>query len=114
MNFGQKVQELRKELKLSQGELAKRIGTSGTIVGRYERNEMTPSVEVARKLAGVFKVSIDYLVDESGEFTRFKDIAMVKRLEEIDKLPEGDKERIVYVVDALLRDFRTRRAYSEE
>lgn len=35
----------------SQPELGKQVGISGTIIGRYKRGEITPSIEVAKKLA---------------------------------------------------------------
>jgi len=37
---------------------------SGEIVGRYERNEALKSVELAKKIAHTFEVSLDYLVGE--------------------------------------------------
>ncbi|NOZ95401.1 MAG: helix-turn-helix transcriptional regulator, partial [Acidobacteria bacterium] len=49
--FGAKILELRKKQGWSQPQLGKMIGTSGAIIGRYERGEITPSIEVARKLA---------------------------------------------------------------
>ncbi|WP_447768472.1 helix-turn-helix domain-containing protein [Sphingobacterium faecium] len=33
--------------------------TSGDIIGRYERDEVTPSAEVASKVADVLDVSVD-------------------------------------------------------
>ena len=111
MSFGKKIQDLRKESGLSQEELAKKISTSGSIIGRYERNEMTPSVEVALKLSTVFKVSIDYLVDETGELSKFRDLQMLKRWEQIEKLPEQEKNHIIYVIDALIRDAAMKKTY---
>ena len=51
MTFGERIIMLRKQLKLSQDDLAKKIGTSAPIIGRYERNEIKPSIEVAAKIA---------------------------------------------------------------
>ena len=113
MSFGKKIQELRKEADLSQEELAKKIGTSGAIIGRYERNEITPSIEVAKKIAAVFNVSVAYLLDKTGELSKFKDMEMIKRWEQIEKLPQNDKEHIIYVIDAMLRDASARKAYSK-
>lgn len=31
------------------------------VIGRYERGEMVPSVEVAKKLADAFDTTLDYL-----------------------------------------------------
>jgi len=112
MEFGKKIYSLRKDAKLSQEELAKKINTSGAIIGRYERSEITPSIEVAKKIATVFNVSVDYLLDDTGQLSKFKDMKMIKRWEQIHNLSEYDKEHIIYVIDALLRDAQARKAYS--
>jgi len=45
MTLGQHISTLRKQKKLSQNELGKKAGTSGDIIGRYERDEVKPSIE---------------------------------------------------------------------
>lgn len=102
MNFGERLRLLRKEKGLSRDDLAVIVGTSGPIIGRYERNEITPSVEVALKIADALEVTLDYLVGATATLTRDKN--MQYRLELIDKLEKKDKDRLLYVVDALLRD----------
>lgn len=34
------------------------VGTSGAMIGKYERDEMTPSVEMAKKIADALNVSL--------------------------------------------------------
>jgi DNA-binding XRE family transcriptional regulator len=36
---------------MSRDDLGTEVGTSGAIIGRYERGEMIPSVEMAKKIA---------------------------------------------------------------
>ena len=72
MSFGNKVLQLRKEKNWSQTELGKEIKTSAAMVGKYERNEINPSIEVAKKLSETFSVTIDYLINDSGENDIFK------------------------------------------
>ncbi len=113
MKFGDKVLSLRKEKGWSQYELAKKIGTSGPIIGRYERNEIKPSIEVAKKIADSLGVSIDYLVDENDQFSELRDKKMLDRLSQIEHLPEPEKEHILTVLDAFLRDTKAKMAYSK-
>ena len=47
--FAKRLHDLRRLKGWSQPEVGKLIGTSGAIIGRYERGEMTPSIEVAKK-----------------------------------------------------------------
>ncbi len=114
MAIGDKILALRKQHGWSQQQLAKKIGTSGPIVGRYERSEMVPSVEVAKKLADIFEVTLDYLVDDTGKTADIKDRAMLKRLMDIEALDSEDKNTIVHVLDSLLRDAKARKAYASQ
>lgn len=112
MAIGDKIQALRKQHGWSQQQLAKMIGTSGPIVGRYERGEMTPSVQVAKKLADTFDVTLDFLVDDTGKTAEIKDKAMLQRIMELQALDAEDQKTIVHVLDSLLRDAKARKAYA--
>lgn len=114
MAIGDKILSLRKEQGWSQQELAKKIGTSGPIIGRYEREEMTPSVEVAKKLADAFGITMDYLVDDMGKMAEIKDHAMLERMIEIERLDQEEKKTIVHVIDSLLRDVKARKTYAAQ
>jgi transcriptional regulator with XRE-family HTH domain len=114
MAIGDKIQGLRKQHGWSQQQLAQKIGTSGPIVGRYERGEMTPSVEVAKKLADTFDVTLDFLVDDTGKTAEIKDKAMLRRLMEIQALDTEDQKTIVHVLDSLLRDAKAKKAYATQ
>lgn len=58
MTLGQHITTLRKAKKLSQGELGKKVGTSGDIIGRYERDEVKPSIEVIIKIADALRFQL--------------------------------------------------------
>lgn len=64
MNIGSKITELRKAQNWSQADLADKIQVSRVIVGKYERNEAAPSIDIAKKIADAFGISLDYLVGE--------------------------------------------------
>ena len=114
MAIGDKIQALRKQHGWSQQQLDRKIGTSGPIVGRYERGEMTPSVEVAKKLADTFDVTLDFLVDDTGKTAEIKDKAMLQRIMEIQALDTEDQKTIVHVLDSLLRDAKAKKAYASQ
>ena len=87
------------------------IGTSGPIVGRYERGDMMPSVEIATKIADALEVSLDFLVGKSS--MTVKDESMLVRLEDIAALPKPKRLELFNVLDAYIRDFKTSRAYAK-
>ena len=111
--FPRRLHELRKAKNWSQPELAAKIDTSGTIIGRYERGLITPSIDVARKLANVFGVTVDYLVGGNGPANALQDKATINRWDALHKLAREDRERIVYVLESLIREAQTRQAFRD-
>ena len=101
LNIGDRITQLRKQQKISQEDLAKQAGVSRTMMGNYERNDNTPSVEVLLKLAKAFGVTVDYLIGESELSSMDKE--NIKRLKDIENLAPQDKEYILYAIDNLIR-----------
>ncbi len=64
-SVGKRLTEVRKIKKLSQDELAKKLNVHGAVIGRYERDEVKPSIEMAASIAEALEVSLDYLVGSS-------------------------------------------------
>ena len=56
-----RIAELRKNLGLSQRQLAKFVGTSQANLARWEQGLNEPSIIECWKIADFFEVSIDYL-----------------------------------------------------
>ena len=61
-SFGEKLRALRKEMGLTQDELAKMLGTSKQILSRYELGQRSPKIEQVSKYAEKLNVSVDYLL----------------------------------------------------
>ncbi len=109
--FGNRLLSRRKERGWSQSETGKQVGTSGAIIGRYERGEITPSIEVATKLADAFGVTLDFLVGDQDVPNILHDRTMLARWKEIDALEPPERDRILSVMDSLVRDAKARQAY---
>lgn len=108
MLFGERLLSVRKKKKISQEELAKKLGIHAPVIGRYERNEVKPSIEVAANLANALGVSLDYLV---GVTDLELDNDIVEKIIAIQQLNDNDKNHILKTIDALLRDAKARVAY---
>lgn len=104
-----KLTEARKRKGVSQEELANELGTKGPVVGRYERDEMKPSIEVAGKMAEFLDVSLDYLV---GRTDVLIDAKILNRVVEIQRLSPDEQKTVFSLMDAYLRDTKTRKAYA--
>lgn len=68
MNFGEKLKELRKEKNMTAQTMAKILGITRSAYSNYEQNIRQPSYEILTKIAVIFEVSTDYLLDVE-EFT---------------------------------------------
>lgn len=109
MTLGEHVTQLRKKKGLSQGELGKAVGTSGDIIGRYERDEVKPSIEVVIKIADTLEVSIDFLV---GKTNVELDNSTVKRIQDIQKLNPDDKAHVFALMDAFIQSQKAKKVFA--
>ena len=109
MTIGEHIMLLRKQKGWSQTDLGKAIGTSGDVIGRYEREVITPSIDVIINVADALDVSIDFLV---GKSKIVLDKQAVKRLEDISKLPYDNKGFVLNLIDMALRDFKVKKAHA--
>ena len=78
MSFGIRLTQARKKKGISQEELAAQLKTKGPVIGRYERDEMKPSIEAATKMAKILEVSLDWLV---GNTDAELDTATINRIQ---------------------------------
>ncbi|MDE6274521.1 MAG: helix-turn-helix domain-containing protein [Clostridiales bacterium] len=60
--YGQRIKELREEKGMTQAHLASLLSTTQSTVGKYEREELQPSIEMIAKLCQVFGASAGYLL----------------------------------------------------
>ena len=56
--FGLRIRELRKKSKLTQSELAEKIGLSTNFIGMVERGERNTSIDKIFKLSRAFNLSL--------------------------------------------------------
>lgn len=90
--------------------MAVKAGVHSNLIGRYEREEALPSVEVAAKIADALNVSLDYLAGKSNHQI---DQTILDFVLTIQQLPAEDKEHILYSIEGLIQHARTRMAYKK-
>lgn len=69
MEFREKLQILRTQMKLSQEELAELLHLSRQSVTKWENGQSFPDIQNLIQLSGIFKVTIDRLVKEEDACT---------------------------------------------
>lgn len=81
----------------------------GAVIGRYERDEVKPSIDVAARIAQVIGISLDYLV---GNTDLLLDADVIKKIQEIQRLPEEDRKHLFYLMDNVLQNVKAKKAFA--
>ena len=66
MSFPQRLKTLRAEHNMTQLQLGQRMNLSRSTITGYETKHRQPSHEKLTALAGLFHVTVDYLLDDSN------------------------------------------------
>ena len=90
VNMGEKLKSLRIEKKLTQKQVADRIGLAISAVSSYESGTRYPSYDVLVKLARIFHISTDYLLGMTD-----------KRNIDVTGLRDNEIELVSQLVDML-------------
>lgn len=62
MNFGEQIKKLRKDRKLTQQEMADRLGISRQAVSNWENDKNLPDIEMLITMSRVFRLTLDELI----------------------------------------------------
>jgi transcriptional regulator with XRE-family HTH domain len=110
MNTGKIIAELRDKKGMSQVDLADKSGVSRVMIGKYEREEATPSIDAAKNIADALGVSLDQLVGE-GLYRDF-DKKTLQRFRDLEHLEDDKKKTLFDLIDTYIRDAKARKAYA--
>jgi transcriptional regulator with XRE-family HTH domain len=67
MKYGNRIAQQRDERKLTQEELARKVGITRASLSHYENNRREPDYETIQRIADFFSVSVDYLMGRTSE-----------------------------------------------
>jgi transcriptional regulator with XRE-family HTH domain len=100
--YGDRIALLREKSKLTQEELANKLGISRAALSHYETSRREPDYDTTSKIASFFRVSVDYLLgrtnhpeivldDEIREFVDDLELSDGKILEKFSLTVDGKK-----------------------
>ena len=103
--IGQRLARLRKERGYTQVGLAEKTGTSQVLISAYETDRAALSAEMAVRFALALEVSTDELLHPNvkKKSTAKPSLKVMRRLEQIEKLPENKQSFILSALDSMLR-----------
>lgn len=93
-DFGLRLKELRERRRLSQADVAARLGITRSTVSGYECNTITPSLEQLVKLAVLYNASLDYIMGMENRSHLY-----------LDDLNESQQQTVLDIIDRLKQEF---------
>lgn len=99
--IGEKIRLLRLQHKMTQEQLADRLGVSYQSVSRWENGVTYPDIEFLPAIAKHFSVSLDYLFGDDDAEKRNQ---IRKRISGIAKMTEKDADDLIGVIRACRRE----------
>ena len=103
INIGEKIKMLRKEKKLTQKELAKKIGVTASTVTKYENGQLEPNIEVLNRISNIFRISISALVEDNYSRKEFSTEPEFLSLYELVNSKEITEETIDKLTKCIIR-----------
>ena len=101
MNVGSRIKQLRKNLELTQQQLADKVGVTYIQIGRYETGKSNASADVLQKIANALNSTTDFLMS-GGNAEQLNDKELLQQFKEVEQLPQEDKYLIKTFIDAFL------------
>lgn len=99
--IGEKIKLLRQQHKMTQEQLADRLGVSYQSVSRWENGITYPDIEYLPAVAKLFSVSSDYLLGQDDEE---KQRQIKKRIREIPRMTESDESSLIDLIRLCRRE----------
>ena len=84
MSLGNSLFQARKKCGLSQEDVADKLGVSRQTVSKWETDETVPDIRQSKKMAVLYHVSLDELIDFDIDFKEIQD-TIAKTSEEVEE-----------------------------
>jgi transcriptional regulator with XRE-family HTH domain len=105
MTVGDKIKQIRKDKGLQQKAVAVDVGLDQSNYNKIENGKREPSVEVLQKLALIFGVTVDELLNPDTDKptpVTLEDKTVSEKIRLIEQLEEEDKNIIYKMLDTFL------------
>lgn len=96
MEFAERLKTLRKQVKLTQAQIAEKLNISQQAYASWERGVKKPTQDNLVKIAQVLNVSIDYLVGNSDEHLKEDELDNVELLFRMNSNGLTEEEKAIF------------------
>ena len=103
-SFGERLARLRKARGYTQTELGEILDLSQRMMTYYEREDGRPPAHLLGRMAEALGVSVDELLGLKpvADKPAPRNTRLWRKLREIEKLPAGDRQAVIKLVDGML------------
>lgn len=107
-DLAEKLKQARKQIGLTQGQLAKKIGADIQRISKYERGVLIPTTDIMVKLSDALDVSLDYLLKNGKNRVagKIRDTELIDQFIQVDTLPEKDRHILKALLEAFIKKHR--------
>lgn len=107
-SIGQRLARLRRERGMTQVALAERLDVAQPVVSDYERDELRLHGQLIVRLTEILGVSSEELLGlkKLAPNGTLKNRRLLRRLQEIERLPRRDQQALLRTIDRFLESFR--------
>ena len=105
INLGEHIKTLRNERGLQQKQVAVEVGIDQSNYSKIENGKREPSVYILKKLADLFGVTVDYIIEPNTDLPKeviIEDKAAQEQLRLITELEEEDRAMVFRMIDKML------------
>lgn len=115
--FQNRLKELRKDNRNTQGEISQMLGISRSTYTGYELGTINPPRIMLQKLANYFRVSVDYLLGNTSQKSRFEkfndEVDLEKLRYDIEEAEKNPTDFIIHPDDLAVEKEELQRSKDE-
>ena len=100
MSFSTRFLQLRKQHKLTQQQMADKVGIHLTQVRRYEAGDAQPSLDILKKIATTFNVTTYWLIFEDGDREPQDELKL--KSEAIKQMTTNEQKSVKRILDDII------------
>lgn len=82
MNLGERLKQYRENKNLTQAYIADILNVNPATVSKYEQNQLEPNIEVLKRYAEIFKITLDELLKDETISLKIEDLNILEILKE--------------------------------
>lgn len=112
MSIRDRLISLRQQHKLTQQEMADRVGLHVNQIRRYETGHAQPSLDALKKIAVALRITLDELVFDEGERGPDQDLRL--QFEAISQFDNEDRLVAQAVLEGLILKYQAKQAFSRQ